>query len=133
MSIHDGIADGLTIIRNGVSSRKKSVELTFSTKMANILTILKEEGFISNFKKEEVKGKTYSKLRVELKYVDNKSVIEVLKRISTPGLRVYRSVDAITSVRNGFGIAIISTSKGMMTDKEARAQKVGGEVICHVW
>lgn len=133
MSIHDGIADGLTIIRNGVSSRKKSVELTFSTKMANILTILKEEGFISNFKKEEVKGKAYSKLRVELKYVDNKSVIEVLKRISTPGLRVYRSVDAITSVRNGFGIAIISTSKGMMTDKEARAQKVGGEVICHVW
>ena len=110
MSVHDPIADALTIIRNGCRAKKEAVTIPFSTKMENILAILKKEGYINDFK-----------------------VIEGIQRVSTPGLRVYTSVNTIPQVKNGFGISVISTSKGVMTDKEARKEKVGGEVLCYVW
>ena len=133
MSIHDPVADALTIVRNGSTAKKKFVELKFSNKIMDILSILKEEGYIRNFKKEDIKGKKFSRVVVELKYYENKPVIDTLKRISSPGLRVYTSVDTLPRVRNGYGVAIISTSKGVMTDKKARVEKIGGEVLCHVW
>ncbi len=133
MSIHDPIADALTIVRNGGSAKKRFVVLKFSQKVMNILSILKEEGYINGVRKEDVKGKKFSKLVVELKYYENKHVIDTIKRISTPGLRIYTNVDEISFVKNGYGIAIISTNKGMMTDKKAKTENVGGEVICHVW
>lgn len=133
MSIHDPIADALTIIRNGCRSKKDNVSISFSTKIQNILEILKKEGYIIDFKKVEVKYKKIFRLEINLKYYEGISVIEGIQRISTPGLRVYTSVDTIPQVKNGFGISIISTSKGIMTDKEARKENVGGEVLCYVW
>ena len=133
MSVHDPIADALTIIRNGCRAKKNSVSIPFSTKMQNILEILKKEGYIIDFKKIEVKDKKFFRLEIELKYYEGSSVIEGIQRVSTPGLRVYTAVDTIPQVKNGFGISVISTSKGVMTDKEARRENVGGEVLCYVW
>ena len=133
MSVHDPIADALTIIRNGCRAKKEAVTIPFSTKMENILAILKKEGYINDFKKVEVKDKNFFRIEIDLKYYEGSSVIEGIQRVSTPGLRVYTSVDTRPQVKNGFGISVISTSKGVMTDKEARKEKVGGEVLCYVW
>lgn len=133
MSVHDPIADALTVIRNGCMAKKNSVSIPFSTKMQGILEILKKEGYIVDFRKVEVKGKNFFRIEIDLKYYNGLSVIEGIQRVSTPGLRVYTSVDTIPQVRNGFGISVISTSKGVMTDKEARKENVGGEVLCYVW
>lgn len=133
MSIHDPIADALTIIRNGTRAKKDSVTIPFSTKMENILEILKKEGYINDFKKVEVKDKNFFRIRIDLKYYEGNSVIEGIERVSSPGLRVYTSLDTIPQVRNGFGISVISTSRGVMSGKEAVREKVGGEVLCYVW
>lgn len=133
MSIHDPIADALTVIRNGCMAKKANVSIPFSKKMINILEILKKEGYIDNFKKIDVKDKNFFRIQIELRYYQGKPVIEGLKRVSTPGLRAYTSVDSMPQVKNGFGIAIISTSCGVISGKNALRAKVGGEVLCYVW
>ncbi|MBQ6494570.1 MAG: 30S ribosomal protein S8 [Bacilli bacterium] len=128
----DPIADMLTRIRNANQNRAKEVSMPSSKMKEQIATILKDEGFITDFSinKEDV----HSTLTLTLKYASNKErVITGLKRISKPGLRVYATASEIPYVLNGLGIAIISTPKGVMTDKLARKNNVGGEVIAYIW
>ena len=128
----DPIADMLTRIRNANQNRAKDVSMPSSKMKETIASILKEEGFITDYSIE--KNDVQNILTLTLKYASNKErVITGLKRISKPGLRVYASVDNIPSVRQGLGIAIISTPKGVMTDKMARKNNVGGEVIAYIW
>ena len=128
----DPIADMLTRIRNANSMRYKEVEIPSSKMKLEISRILKEEGFISDYKVK--KNDVQDTITLFLKYGQNKErVITGLKRISKPGLRVYAKSEDIPKVLNGLGIAIGSTSKGIMTDKEARKQSVGGEVLAYIW
>ena len=128
----DPIADMLTRIRNANQNRAKDVTMPSSKMKETIARILKDEGYISDFSIE--KNDVQNVLTLTLKYSKNKErVITGLKRISKPGLRVYASAEEIPYVLNGLGIAIISTSKGVMTDSEARKQQVGGEVLAYVW
>ena len=129
MSLQDPIADMLTRVRNAQKANKVSVEMPASNQKANIAAVLKEEGYISDFK---VSDDALRKLVIELKYYQGKPVIETIKRISKPGLRIFKSKDQLPSINGGLGIAIISTSKGVMTDRQARAAGFGGEVICSV-
>ena len=132
MLVTDPIADMLTRIRNANTMRYKNVEVPASKMKLEIAKILKEEGFIEDFKSE--KGDKENMLVLTLKYGHNKErVITGLKRISKPGLRVYAKVDEIPRVLNGLGIAIVSTPKGVMTDKKARQNCVGGEVLAYIW
>lgn len=131
MIMTDPIADMLTRIRNGVQARHEIVEVPANKEKVEIARILKEEGFITDY---TVTGDLKKVITITLKYgPNNEKVINGLKRISKPGLRTYAKVDAIPRVLNGLGIAIISTSLGLMTDKEAKAKHVGGEVIAYVW
>ena len=133
MNMTDPIADMLTRIRNGVRARHESVEVPASKEKVAIAKILKEEGYILNYKVEGEKV-SEKKITITLKYgPNNEKVISGIKRISKPGLRVYAKSNAIPRVLNGLGIAIISTSQGVMTDREARKQHAGGEVIAYVW
>jgi small subunit ribosomal protein S8 len=128
MGMTDPIADLLTRIRNGNLAGKSTVDAPFSKIKAEILRILKAEGFIQNYIQQD------RHLRILLKYTEEgERVITEIKRISRPGLRVYCSKDELPKVLNGLGIAIISTSKGVLTDREARQANVGGEVLCTVW
>ena len=130
--VTDPIADMLTRIRNANQMRYKEVEVPASKIKNEIARILKEEGFISDYKVK--KNNVQDSLVLNLKYGDKKErVITGLKRISKPGLRVYAKAEEIPSVLSGLGIAIISTSKGMMTDKEARNESLGGEVLAYIW
>jgi small subunit ribosomal protein S8 len=129
MGMTDPIADLLTRIRNGNTAGKIYVDAPFSKMKAEIVRILKEEGFINDYTREDERT-----LRVVLKYTESgKRIISEIKRISKPGCRVYSSQTEIPKVLNGLGIAIISTSKGLLTDKHARLANVGGEVLCTVW
>ncbi|MCK9493076.1 MAG: 30S ribosomal protein S8 [Acholeplasmataceae bacterium] len=132
MVMTDPIADMLTRIRNANQMHHETVEMPASRLKADVLQVLKEEGFIVDYKKEESENK-FEVLVVNLKYNGNERVIKGLKRISKPGLRVYARVDQLPKVLNGLGIAIISTSKGIMTDRDARIQQIGGEVLAYVW
>lgn len=128
----DPVADMLTRIRNANQNRAKTVTMPSSKMKEQIATILKDEGYITNFSVS--KNDVQNILTLTLKYANNKErVITGLKRISKPGLRVYAKADEIPYVLNGLGIAIISTSKGIMTDKLARKNNVGGEVIAYIW
>ena len=129
--VTDPIADMLTRIRNANQMRYKEVEVPASKIKVEIARILKEQGFISNYKVS--KDSIQNVITLELKYVQKERVITGLKRISKPGLRVYASAQDNPRVLNGLGIAIISTSKGLMTDKEARTQNLGGEVLAYIW
>ena len=129
--VTDPIADMLTRIRNANQMRYKEVEVPASKIKNEIARILKAEGFIVDYKVK--KNNIQDILVLSLKYVDKERVITGLKRISKPGLRVYVKAEEVPSVLNGLGIAIISTSKGVMTDKEARANSLGGEVLAYVW
>ena len=129
--VTDPIADMLTRVRNANQMRYKEVEVPASKIKNEIARILKAEGFIVDYKVK--KNNIQDILVLSLKYVDKERVITGLKRISKPGLRVYVKAEEVPSVLNGLGIAIISTSKGVMTDKEARANSLGGEVLAYVW
>lgn len=132
MVMTDPIADMLTRIRNANRMRHEKVEMPASRLKSDILSVLKKEGFITDYvmMKDGVQGK----IVVTLKYTTSKErVIKGLKRISKPGLRVYSAVEDIPKVLNGLGIALISTSKGILTDREARLAKIGGEVLAYVW
>ena len=132
MMITDPIADMLTRIRNALVARHDSVEIPLSKIKKAIADILTEEGFINGY--EVVEGEVQSVMKVNLKYgPNNEKVISGIKRISKPGLRVYANSEKLPVVLNGLGIAIISTSKGIMTDKKARAAHIGGEVLAYVW
>ena len=130
--VTDTIADMLTRIRNANQMRYEEVKVPASKVKEEIARILKEEGFIKDYKLE--KDNVQETLVLSLKYTEKRErVITGLKRISKPGLRVYAKNDEIPKVLNGLGIAIISTSKGIMTDKEARKQNIGGEVLAYIW
>ena len=131
MNITDPIADMLTRIRNANTQRHESVDIPSSKLKKSIAEILLEEGYIKSY--EEIEDNAQGILRISLKYVNKQKVITGLKRISKPGLRVYASKDELPKVLGGLGIALISTSKGIMTDKKARQAGVGGEVLAFVW
>jgi len=130
MSMTDPIADMLTRIRNGQSAQKKHVEMPSSKVKVAIATVLRDEGYIEDFRVDEVEGKP--RLSVALKYFQGAPVIERLERVSKPGLRVYRGKKELPSPVGGLGIAIVSTSNGVMSDKAAREAGQGGEVLCTV-
>jgi small subunit ribosomal protein S8 len=126
----DPIADMLTRIRNGQAAGKVSVTLPASKKKLAIANVLKSEGYISDVNSSEVDGKPV--MEITLKYFQGQPVIEMVKRVSRPGLRIYKGRNELPKVRGGLGIAIVSTSRGLMTDREARKQGHGGEVIAFV-
>jgi small subunit ribosomal protein S8 len=131
MQTTDPIADYLTRLRNAIASRHKRVDIPASNMKRALSKVLSENKFISGY--SEIPDNKQGVIRVALRYTDGISAINGLKRVSSPGLRVYAPADEIPRVWNGLGIAIMSTSKGVMTDKQAKAQKVGGEVLCHIW
>jgi small subunit ribosomal protein S8 len=139
MSVSDPVADFITVIRNGVRSRKPSVESPFSNMKASICKILSDEGFIDGWEVLEVtnhKGTKFKLLRVNLRYADELmriSPLNQLERVSKPGRRVYVSRRELPRVRGGFGLSILSTSHGVMSDKQARKQNLGGELLLQVW
>ena len=130
MSMSDPIADMLTRIRNAQGVQKTTVAMPSSKVKVAIASVLKDEGYIEDFAVSTEGGK--SELKIGLKYYTGRPVIERLERVSRPGLRIYKGKDEIPSVMNGLGVAIVSTPKGVMTDRKARATGVGGEVICYV-
>ncbi len=132
MSMTDPIADLLTRVRNALIARHDRVDVPASKIKVAIVRIMKDEGFIKNFKVS--KDNKQGMIRIFLKYSDrNSPVINGLERVSKPGRRVYQKATDIVPVLSGLGVAIVSTSAGVMTDKEARRQNVGGEMICHIW
>lgn len=130
MSMQDPISDMLTRVRNAQSVHKSSVSMPHSKQKEAIAKILSAEGYIKGFE-TAVEG-AHKNLVVFLKYHNNKPVIETIRRVSRPGLRTYKGKDDLPSVQGGLGIAIVSTSNGVMTDREARARGIGGEVLCFV-
>ena len=130
MSMSDPIADMLTRIRNGQQAQKASVSMPSSKLKVALAKVLQDEGYIDGYTVRDESGK--SALDVTLKYYAGRPVIERIDRVSTPGLRVYKGSDDLPRVMNGLGIALVSTPRGVMTDRAARASRVGGEVICLV-
>ena len=131
MSMQDPLSDMLTRIRNAQMAGKTGVNMPGSKLKAAVANVLKEEGYIADFAASNEEGKP--RLAIELKYFDGKPVIAEIDRISRPGLRNYSGKDELPTVRGGLGVAIVSTSKGVMTDRAARAAGVGGEVLCTVF
>ncbi len=130
MSMSDPIADMLTRIRNAQVVEKTTAVMPSSKVKVAIAEVLKDEGYIESYAVSDAEGK--ATLTIELKYYAGRPVIERLERVSRPGLRIYKGREAIPQVLNGLGVAIVSTSRGVMTDRKARAVGVGGEVICYV-
>lgn len=125
--VNDTIADLLSRIRNANNAAKKEVLVSKSKMSQAILEILKKEGYIEDFKAQE------NQILVSLKYINKKPAIRILERVSKPGVRIYMSYQDIPKVINGLGINIFSTSKGIMTGKQARMEKIGGEYLCNIW
>lgn len=131
MTITDPIADLLTRIRNANMVNHQSVEIPASKLKVELVKLLKEEGYIADYKL--VDKDAFKVINVGLKYIGNKPVIRGLQRVSTPGLRAYSKAKNLPRVFGGLGVAIVSTSKGLMTDKAARKDNIGGEILCYVW
>ena len=132
MSMSDPLGDMLTRIRNGQQAHKPSIESPASKIRANVLEVLQREGYIRSYSREEVRP-GIAELKIELKYVDGEPVIREITRVSKPGRRIYSRVADLPRIYNGLGIAILSTPRGVMSDNEARAANVGGEVLCRVF
>ncbi len=130
MSMQDPLADMLTRIRNAQMAEKTVVSMPSSKLKAAVAKVLKDEGYIADF---QISSEVKPQLSIELKYFEGKPVIEEVKRISRPGLRQYKSVEQLPKVRGGLGVSIVSTNKGVMTDRAARAAGVGGKVLCTVF
>ncbi len=130
MSMTDPIADMLTRIRNGLSANKAAVAMPSSKVKGAVCQVLKDEGYISDFSVQDIDGK--STLSVELKYYQGAPVIDMIQRVSRPGLRIYKGKNDLPKVMGGLGVAIVSTSQGVMTDRAARKAGLGGEIICKV-
>jgi small subunit ribosomal protein S8 len=132
MTVSDPIADMLTRIRNAIMAKHEQVLVPSSRLKLSIARILKEEGFITDY--EVVRGKPQRVIKIQLKYHDhNKPAIAGMKRVSKPGLRVYVKKDEVPRVLGGLGIAVLSTSRGVLSDKQARREGIGGEVLCYIW
>ncbi len=131
MPVTDPIADFLTRIRNAIKAKKKFVDVPSSTTKAKMAELMRDTNFIRDF--NVVEDNKQNILRIHLKYIEGEPSISGLQRISTPGLRKYVGKDDVPRVLNGLGIAILSTSKGLLTDKQAKTEAVGGEVLCHIW
>ena len=131
MTINDPIADALTRIRNAKTVKHESVSMPASNLKEELIKVLQKEGYVEGYTVEEKDG--FKFINVTLKYLNGQSVITGLTRVSKPGLRVYSKAKNMPRVFDGMGIAVISTSKGLMTEKAARANKLGGEVLCYVW
>ncbi len=131
MSLNDPISDLLTTIRNGVQAEKETVDIPASKLNGRILDIFKSDGYIEDVRL--MKNNTQGTFKVYLKYENRKPAIIGLRRISKSGLRVYRKSDELPRVLNGLGTAVLSTSKGVITDREARKLQVGGEILCYIW
>ncbi len=131
MSVTDPISDFLLRIRNASKAKKLRVEIPASKMKQGLAEILKKESFIHDY--SIVEDNKQNVIKIQLKYRDGSSAITGMKRISKPGLRIYKDATQLPRVLNGLGTAVISTSKGLMTDKEARSQSAGGEVICYIW
>ncbi len=129
MSMQDPIADMLTRVRNGQAAQKVSVSMPSSKLKVAIANLLKEEGYITGV---SVSGDVKPVLEIELKYFQGKPVVELIQRVSRPGLRIYKKHGELPKIMNGLGIAVVSTSKGVMTDRAARKAGMGGEIICYV-
>tara|TARA_R110001583_G_scaffold155516_1_gene307170 strand:+ start:20 stop:406 length:387 start_codon:yes stop_codon:yes gene_type:complete len=127
--MQDPISDMLTRIRNGQAASKVSVKMPSSKQKVAIAAVLKAEGYVADF---AVAGDTKPELEVTLKYFEGKKVIDTIKRVSRPGLRIYKGANDLPKVMAGLGIAIVSTSQGVMTDRAARNASIGGEIICYV-
>jgi len=127
----DSIGDFLTIIRNGIAARKRTVTVASSKLKLSIAHLLKDEGFVKDYKLEQFENKPV--LTIHLKYVEGESVIHEITRKSKPGRRLYQRSNAIKPITGGFGVAVISTNSGLISDRRARELGVGGEVICEVW
>lgn len=132
MSMTDPIANLLSTIRNGQAVKKAVVSSPSSSLRKGVLDVLKKEGYIRDFQEKKVR-EGVNELSIELKYVEGEAAIREIKKISTPGRRVYSAIDNLPKVNNGLGIFIISTSKGVMSDVDAKSQQVGGEVLCSVF
>ncbi len=130
MSMQDPIADMLTRIRNAQQARHETVEMNYSKHRESVVRVLRDEGYLIGYEVEE--GQPCNQLRITLKYHEDKPVINRLRRVSRPGLRVYRAADDLPWVRGGLGIAVVSTSHGVMTDHAARKGGHGGEILCTV-
>jgi small subunit ribosomal protein S8 len=130
MSLQDPLADMLTRVRNGQSAKKASVNMPSSKLKISVAKVLQDEGYIAGY---SVSEGAKPELTVELKYFEGKPVIELLQRVSRPGLRIYKSEGDLPSVNGGLGVAIVSTSKGVMTDRQAHKEGIGGEVLCTVF
>ena len=134
MTMSDPLGDMLTRIRNGQMARKSVISSPSSRMRSNVLEVLKREGYIRGFSKSDsVERVKTTELSIELKYYEGEPVIREIKRVSKPGRRVYSKINDLPRVFNGLGISIISTPRGVMSDNEARAANVGGEVLCHVF
>lgn len=131
MPVTDPISDFLTRIRNAAKAKMKRVEIPASNMKKSLAEILKQQKFVEDY--EIVEDSKQNIIRIQLKYINGVSAISGLKRISTPGLRTYKGAGELPRVLNGLGVAVISTSKGLLTDKEAKRQSVGGEVVCYIW
>ena len=129
MSMQDPISDMLTRIRNGQAASKVAVKMPSSKLKVAIAELLKAEGYVADY---AISGEVKPELEVTLKYFEAKPVIEQIQRVSRPGLRIYKKKDELPSVMGGLGIAVVSTSKGLMTDRAARKAGMGGEIICYV-
>ena len=127
--MNDTISDLLTRVRNGQMSNKSSISAPYSKMKEAICKVMLDEGYISNYQINDENKKT---INVELKYFDGKPVIDYIKRVSRPGLRIYKSSNDIPLVKNGLGICIVSTSQGLMTGKTAKEKNYGGEIICYI-
>ena len=132
MSMSDPVSDLLSRIRNGQEAKKESVTAPASNLRENVLGVLKREGYIRGFERYNVRT-GIEEIKIELKYYEGEPVIKEIKRVSKPGRRVYSKIKDLPRVFNGLGIAILSTPRGVMSDNEARAANVGGEVLCHVF
>jgi small subunit ribosomal protein S8 len=131
MPVTDPISDFLTRIRNAAKAKKVRVDIPASKMKISLAEILKRQNFIRDY--QVVEDNKQNIISVILRYTDGESAISGLKRVSTPGLRVYKNAKELPRVLNGLGVAVISTSKGLLTDKDARQQSIGGEVVCYIW
>ena len=134
MTMTDPIADMLTRIRNANTAMHDDVSMPCSNLKASLAKVLEKEGYIAGFTITDAEGRPGQTLKIDMKYSpDRQRVISGVRRVSTPGLRVYTKAERIPRVVGGLGVAIVSTSKGLMTDREARKRRMGGEVLCYVW
>lgn len=132
MSLSDPLGDMLTRIRNGQNARLSTIEAPFSKLQENVLEVLKREGYIRDYSAKELRPGV-RQLKIELKYFEGQPVIKEITRVSKPGRRVYSKIKDLPRVYNGLGISILSTPKGVMSDHEARAEHIGGEILCRVF